>query len=354
MRHEYLNALETSQSACERTGWNAHHVSLWLNHRMVAACPLYIKNHSHGEYVFDWAWARAYDHHGLAYYPKAVVSVPFTPVPGSRLLATSSAHQIALCQALPQVLGPQGVSSIHLLYGDETDALALGQSGWIERQQTQFHWRHQGWKDFEDFLKSLTHDKRKKIRQERARVHSQGVHFTVLEGASITAHWWDFFYDCYSQTYWEHGQPPYLSRAFFAHHASSRPQDWLMFIAWKNQRAIACSLLGIERSNGKPVVAYGRYWGAIERVDRLHFEACYYQPIEWCIHNHIQRFEGGAQGEHKMARALLPVTTSSWHWVAHPQFRHAIADFAQREVDSNQAREAELATRSPFRRNSGV
>ena len=321
---------------------------------MVAACPLYLKNHSYGEYVFDWAWARAYEHHGLAYYPKALIAVPFTPVPGSRLLATSDEHRLALGRALPEVLQGLGISSIHLLFGDDADAAVLAQAGWLERQQTQFHWTHQGWSGFDDFLKSLNQEKRKKIRQERERVQAQGVHFTTLEGLDITKDWWDFFYRCYAQTYWEHGNPPYLSRDFFDQHAQQCPEHWVMFVAWRDQQAIACSLVGIDPSKGHAKVAYGRYWGALERVNCLHFEACYYQPIEWCIRHGVQRFEGGAQGEHKMARALMPVTTSSWHWVSDPRFRRAIADYAQREVAANQAHEAELLGRSPFRQSSTV
>ncbi len=354
MRHEYLNAMEQSQSACADTGWQAHHVSLWLGQDMVAACPLYLKNHSYGEYVFDWAWARAHEHHGLAYYPKALVAVPFTPVPGSRLLATSDEHRLALGRALPEVLQGLGISSIHLLFGDHADSAVLAQAGWLERQQTQFHWTHQGWSGFDDFLKSLNQEKRKKIRQERERVKAQGVHFTTLEGLAITPAWWDFFYRCYAQTYWEHGNPPYLSHDFFDQHAKQCPEHWVMFVAWRNQQAIACSLVGIDPNHVQAKVAYGRYWGAIERVNCLHFEACYYQPIEWCIHHGVQRFEGGAQGEHKLARALMPVTTSSWHWVSDPRFRRAIADYAQREVAANQAHEAELIGRSPFRQSSGV
>lgn len=354
MRHEYLDAMEKSQSACPGTGWQPHHVSLWHQNRMVAACPLYLKNHSYGEYVFDWAWAQAHERHGLAYYPKAVVAVPFTPVPGSRLLATSDEFRLALCQALPEVLKGLDISSIHLLFGDDNDASALGQARWLQRQQTQFHWTHQGWSDFEDFLKSLNQEKRKKIRQERERVKAQGVEFTALQGAAITPQWWDFFYRCYTQTYWEHGNPPYLSRDFFTRHANPCPEHWVMFVAHRNNEAMACSLVGVDQKEGHPRVAYGRYWGALERVDRLHFEACYYQPIEWCIRHDIHRFEGGAQGEHKMARALMPVTTSSWHWVSDPRFRRAIAEYALREVAANQEREAELMGRSPFRQASGV
>ncbi len=354
MRHAYLNALETSRSACADRGWQPHHVTLWQGEQMVAACPLYIKSHSYGEYVFDWAWARAYEQHGLSYYPKAVIAVPFTPVPGSRMLASETSHRFALARAIEALLVSQGVSSLHVLFGDDSDAQALQQAQWMPRHQTQFHWTHQGWPDFDAFLQALSQDKRKKIRQERARVQSQGVSFTTLEGAAITSDWWDFFYRCYSQTYWEHGNPPYLQADFFLSHAQARPNDWVMFVAWLDGQPIASSLLGVDGEPGAQRVAYGRYWGALQRVDRLHFEACYYQPIEWCIQHRVQRFEGGAQGEHKMARALMPVSTTSWHWVADPRFRRAIHDHVNREGEAVKAYEAGLAERSPFKQASGV
>jgi predicted N-acyltransferase len=349
MRHAYLRALEDTGCVQPQTGWQPQHLSLWQGDRLVAACPLYLKAHSYGEYVFDWAWARAYEQHGLAYYPKALVAVPFTPVPGSRFLAQDPQARTALAQALQQWVQAQGLSSAHVLYGDAEDAEALNLNGWLPRQQIQFHWHNAGWPDFEAFLSQLQQAKRKKIKQERQKVAAQGVGFSVLEGQAIDTAAWDFFYRCYAQTYWEHGNPPYLSRSFFEELAQHHPDQWVLFIAHRNGQPMACSLVGLHQETGGSRIAYGRYWGALERVDCLHFEACYYQPIAWCIANGVQRFEGGAQGEHKMARALLPTATASWHWVADPRFRAAIHDFVERESDALHAHQQALQARSPFR-----
>lgn len=349
MRHAYLSALEDTGCVQDQTGWQPQHLSLWQGERLVAACPLYLKAHSYGEYVFDWAWARAYEQHGLDYYPKALVAVPFTPVPGTRLLAQDAQSRAALAQALQQWVQAQGLSSAHVLYGDAEDAEVLNQHGWMPRQQIQFHWHNAGWPDFEAFLSQLQQAKRKKIKQERQKVAAQGVRFRVLEGQAIDAAAWDFFYRCYAQTYWEHGNPPYLSRSFFEQLAHHHPEQWVMFVASRNDQPMACSLVGLHQAAKGSRIAYGRYWGALERVDCLHFEACYYQPIAWCIANGVQRFEGGAQGEHKMARALMPTATASWHWVADPRFRAAIHDFVGRESDAVHAHQQALQARSPFR-----
>jgi len=349
MRHAYLCALEDTGCVQDQTGWHPQHLSLWQGECLVAACPLYLKAHSYGEYVFDWAWARAYEQHGLDYYPKALVAVPFTPVPGTRLLAQDAQCRAALALALQQWVQGQGLSSAHVLYGDAVDAEVLNHHGWMSRQQIQFHWHNAGWPNFEAFLSELQQVKRKKIKQERQKVAAQGVRFRVLEGQAIDAAAWDFFYRCYAQTYWEHGNPPYLSRSFFEQLAHHHPEQWVMFVASRNGLPMACSLVGLhEEANGSRI-AYGRYWGALERVDCLHFEACYYQPIAWCIDNGVQRFEGGAQGEHKMARALMPTATASWHWVADPRFRAAIHDFVERESDAVHAHQQALQARSPFR-----
>jgi hypothetical protein len=358
MRHAYLAALQASGSACADTGWEPRFVTLHDGTRMVAATALYLKDHSMGEYVFDWAWANAYEQHGLAYYPKAVAAVPFTPVPGTRLLARDAHARLALVQALIELSQEWHLSSLHLLFGAQEDIDACEQAGLMLRHTVQFHWsnRDGGYADFDAFLASLAQDKRKKIRQERRKVNEAGVNFRHSEGRHISAQDWDFFYRCYERTYLEHGNAPYLSPDFFRRMAQTMPENWLLFVAERGGQPIASSLIAIgsspgETGNGasRERVAYGRYWGALERVDCLHFEACYYQPLQWCIQQGYQRFEGGAQGEHKMARALLPVRTSSAHWVAHPKFREAIANFLQRE-DSGIANYMEdLHARSPLR-----
>lgn len=346
MRHEYLSALYESGCATADTGWLPCFVTLWRTGTLQAACPLYLKQHSYGEYVFDWSWAQAHEQHGLPYYPKALVAVPFTPVPGARLLAADGAARTALLQALLHLTQKRGLSSLHLLFLQDHDAAACASAGLMSRHTVQFHWSNAGHADFEQFLAGLQQDKRKKIRQERRKVADAGVVFRHAQGAAIGDAEWDFFYRCYERTYLEHGNAPYLSRDFFRRMARDMPEHWLLFVAERNGRPVASSLIGIDAAHG---VAYGRYWGALERVDCLHFEACYYQPIQWCIAYGYRRFEGGAQGEHKMARALLPVRTSSAHWLAHPAFADAVERFLDREGAGIDQYLRELAGRNPLK-----
>jgi len=357
MRHAYLAALHDSGSAVARQGWTARFATLHdAQGGLAAACPLYLKTHSYGEYVFDHAWAQAYARHGLNYYPKALIAVPFTPVPGSRLLARDALAREALAHAARDWAAAQGLSSLHLLWGSPQDLAACDAAGFMARHQVQFHWKNQGWTDFDQFLAGLTQEKRKKIRQERRRVHEAGVRFRVSEGCGITDADWDLFYRCYSQTYWEHGNPPYLTRAFFQAMQENMPRDWVLFVAEREGAPIATSLIAFRgdvqatgSQNDAEKVAYGRYWGALERVDCLHFEACYYQPLQWCIAQGVARFEGGAQGEHKMARALLPERCESRHWLAHPRFAEAVDDFLGRERRGVAGYLDDLAARSPLK-----
>lgn len=365
--------MHESGSAVPRTGWALRFMLLWDGDELAAACPLYAKSHSYGEYVFDWAWANAYAEHGLEYYPKALVAVPFTPVPGSRLLARDASSREALVRALIAWCTEQSLSSLHVLFGDDADRSACEAAGLLERHQVQFHWKNlapasaqppdvvfsgdRAFKDFDDFLGHLTQEKRKKIRQERRKVRDAGVSFRWAQGADISAEDWAFFYRCYERTYLEHGNPPYLTPEFFAAMAATMAENWVLFLAERDGQPIAVSLIGVNRGTAgegaesvQPSVAYGRYWGALERVDSLHFEACYYQPIEWCIAHGFDSFEGGAQGEHKMARALLPVQTRSAHWLAHPAFSGAVERFLEREGAGVEHYMEHLQDRSPFRR----
>jgi uncharacterized protein len=358
MRHEYLAALEQSGSATPATGWTPRFVTLWRGADLHAACALYLKDHSYGEYVFDWAWANAYEQHGLAYYPKGLVAVPFTPVPGTRLLARDTAARTALVEAALALCRREQLSSLHLLFGADEDVAACEAAGLMLRHTVQFHWTNAAGSDgrrhasFDDFLASLTQEKRKKIRQERRKVAEAGVTFRWSAGADIGAADWRFFYRCYERTYLEHGNAPYLTRDFFRRMAATMPQHWLLFIAERGGQPIASSLIALNDAPGtgtSPRVAYGRYWGALERVDCLHFEACYYQPLQWCIEHGWDRFEGGAQGEHKMARALMPVKTTSAHWLAHPAFADAIEKFLAREGRGIEHYLEHLEHRTPFR-----
>lgn len=349
MRHEYLAALNDSRSATPESGWMPQFVTLWQGEQLQAACPFYIKDHSYGEYVFDWAWANAYEQHGLAYYPKAVVAVPFTPVPGTRLLARDAQSRTLLVQGLVALCKQEELSSLHLLFGADADIAACTEAGLMLRNTVQFHWTNAQHSDFDAFLASLSHDKRKKIRQERRKVADAGVSFRWSRGADISKADWDFFYRCYERTYREHGNPPYLTRDFFRRMADTMPEAWLLFVAERNGKPMATSLIALSTQPDAPLVAYGRYWGALERVDCLHFEACYYQPLAWCIEHGAQRFEGGAQGEHKMARALMPVKTTSAHWLAHPAFADAVERFLEREGAGIENYMDHLGERSPFK-----
>jgi predicted N-acyltransferase len=352
MSHAYLLALHESGSATPKTGWKSQFVTLWQEDQLIAACALYLKNHSYGEYVFDWAWANAYAEHGLAYYPKGLVAVPFTPVPGSRLLAIDNTSRIHLLQALLDVCKEQALSSLHLLFTSAQDRVACDALGLMQRQTVQFHWRNAPFTDFDHFLSSLSQEKRKKIKQERRRVHEAGVTFQTQVGTEITKQDWDFFYNCYERTYLEHGNAPYLSREFFQSMQNHMAHNWVLFLAKRKGYPIACSLIAVHALGSDKAVAYGRYWGALERVDCLHFEACYYQPLQWCIDNKVSCFEGGAQGEHKMARALMPVTTYSAHWLAHPAFADAVERSLERESSGVNQYLEHLAERSPFKQGA--
>ncbi len=349
LRHEYLLALQQSGSAAAETGWVPAWLTIEDGGTLVAACALYLKAHSYGEFVFDWAWADAYQRHGLAYYPKLLGAVPFTPVPGTRLMAVDDAARDLLLQAVLEFARQQGLSSAHLLFLSDTDRAACERAGWMLREGVQFHWQNRepaAYADFDDFARSLQRDKRKKIAQERRRVVEAGVRYDLLEGAQIDLETWDFFYRCYTRTYRAHHSTPYLTRNFFAEMARTMPANWLMVVARRGDERIATSLIALD-----PIrrVAYGRYWGAIEHVPCLHFDACYYQPLAWCIAQGYQRFEGGAQGEHKMARGLLPVKTCSAHWLADPRFASAVGDFLQREGAGVGAYVDELSDRNPFK-----
>ena len=349
MRHEYLAAMHASGSAVPETGWSPQFITIERDGRLEAAAALYLKSHSYGEYVFDWAWAEAYRRHGLHYYPKLLGAVPFTPVPGTRLLASSAAARQRLVQAIGQFAREARLSSAHVLFGDDADRAAFEAAGWLIRQGVQFHWTQDSARpvtDFADLLARLQRDKRKKIQQERRRVTEQGISFSTHEGTAIDDALWDFFYRCYTLTYQAHHSTPYLTRDFFDRMAQTMPGNWVMFVAKRGGEPIAASLVAIDPDTR---AAWGRYWGCIETVPCLHFEACYYQPLAWCLAQGYQRFEGGAQGEHKMARGLLPVATSSAHWLRDERFAAAVSDFLASEGQGIGQYVDELRERNPFK-----
>jgi predicted N-acyltransferase len=353
MRHEYLAAMHTSASAVPDTGWAPQFITLERDGELHAATALYLKSHSYGEYVFDWAWADAYRRHGLRYYPKLLGAVPFTPEPGTRLLARDAATRTALVAAIGQFAREARLSSAHVLFGDEADRQAFADAGWMLRAGVQFHWTQDEAApvaDFTELLARLQREKRKKIQQERRRVAEQGISFTTHEGAAIDEALWDFFYRCYTLTYEAHHSTPYLTREFFALMAAQMPQHWVMFVARRDGEPIAASLIAVDAERR---AAWGRYWGCTEPVSCLHFEACYYQPLAWCLANGYRRFEGGAQGEHKMARGLLPVATGSAHWLRDERFAAAVQDFLAQEGQGMAQYVDELREHTPFKAPQG-
>ena len=342
LRYEFLSALLETGCASARTGWQAQFLLLERGGGLVAAMPLFVKSHSYGEYVFDWAWADAYERHGLEYYPKLLCAVPFTPVAGPRLLARDDAARRAL--AAGALEAARDFSSLHVLFPDPREAALLQQAGMLLRRTVQFHWTNAGYADFEDFLARLTHRRRKVIRRERRRVREAGIAFRWLRGAEIERGHWEFFERCYRRTYAAHRSKPYLNLEFFLRLGESMPEHTLMVLAERGGRAVGATLDLVADG-----VLYGRYWGALEPVPLLHFEACYYQAIEFAIAHRLERFEGGAQGEHKMFRGLMPAESLSAHWLAHPRFARAIEEYLDKESRGVARYVDELNEHSPFR-----
>ncbi|CDG82076.1 GNAT family N-acetyltransferase [Janthinobacterium agaricidamnosum] len=344
LSYAFLHALHESACAAPDTGWQPQYLALWQGDTLAAAMPLYVKSHSYGEYVFDWAWADAYRQHGLEYYPKLLSAVPFTPVSGNRLLASDAAARAALIDFLCAQQQGAGLSSTHILFPPEQEALQLQQAGFMLRSGVQFHWLNPGYRDFDEFLATLEHKKRKNIRAERRKVAEAGVLMRQVRGSDATRADWQLFHRCYANTYAEHRSTPYLSLEFFLRIGETMPQNILLVIAERDGQAIASSMV-IHTDD----TLFGRYWGALEHVPCLHFETAYYQPLEFCIRQKIATFEGGAQGEHKMARGFLPQKTWSVHWLAHPSFSDAVERFLQRESGGIDAYLDELNDHSPFR-----
>ncbi len=342
VRHEFLSALLETGCASRRTGWAPRFLLLRRAGALAGAMPLFAKSHSYGEYVFDWAWAEAHERHGLDYYPKLVSAVPFTPVRGRRILAAREEDLATLVDAALE--HARGFSSLHVLFPEAREAALLRERGLLVRRTVQFHWRNEAYADFEAFLSRLSHARRKNIRQERRRVREAGVSLRRLEGGEIGRKHWEFFARCYRNTYAAHGSSPYLNVEFFLRLGEAMPEQTMLVLAEREGRPIASSLFLRDSST-----LYGRYWGAVEHVPLLHFECCYYQAIEHAIARGLAAFEGGAQGEHKLFRGLLPVETLSAHWLAHPRFARAVEQFLEREGAGMARYVDELCEHSPFK-----
>ncbi|MEW6120347.1 MAG: GNAT family N-acetyltransferase [Pseudomonadota bacterium] len=343
VRHAFLDALEATGCVGAHIGWEPVHLALFRDGRLAAAMPLYVKHHSWGEFVFDWAWADAYRRHGLNYYPKLVCCAPFSPVPGPRLLATNDADRATLIQAALKLTHDTGCSSFHLLFPTAPDHAALASTDLLHRSGFQFHWHNAGYARFDDFLAALNHDKRKKIRQERRKLANLGVTFRWVEGRDSTDADWTHFWRCYADTYARHRSEPHLNPEFFAALRETMPDNLLLVIADRAGEPVACSFC---LKDGERL--YGRHWGTLEYLPGLHFETCYQQGIEYAIAKGLKVFEGGAQGEHKLARGLLPTATHSWHWLEHAEFRNAVDRFLERETEAIAHYMDELE--GPFRR----
>ncbi|MEB2489243.1 GNAT family N-acetyltransferase [Burkholderia multivorans] len=353
LRHEFLDALHVARCAVDETGWSPHFVTLTdaRTGRLAAAAPVYAKQHSYGEYVFDWAWADAYQRNGLSYYPKLLCAVPFTPVQGTRLLAVDDDARRRLAATLLAFAEQSDTSSLHVLFPTGEEARLLESMGMMLREGVQFHWVNDGYRHFDDFLGTLEQKKRKNIRAERRKVRDAGVTFRRLTGEHITDSDWRFFTRCYRQTYREHYSSPYLNLDFFRAIGATMPENLLLVIAEADGQPIASALAVYRRGEHGGGTLYGRYWGAIEHVPCLHFETAYYQLLEFCIEAGLDTFEGGAQGEHKLARGFLPTVTHSAHWLAHPAFADAVAHFLERETEHIHAYVDELREHDPFRRS---
>lgn len=341
MRHAFLDAMETSGSVNSNTGWEPCHIALRDGGRLVGALPLYRKHHSFGEFVFDWAWADACQRAGIRYYPKLLTASPYSPVTGPRLLGK---HKEALIDTAKETCARGDHVGWHVLFPDETDRVVLENAGLLLRKDCQFQWFDNDYGDFDGFLAALKSKRRKEIRRERRRVRDAGVTFRTVDGNGLDATTLATVYRCYAHTYHVRGQVPYLTPDFFRRLAASVPESLVIFIATRQDEDIAAAICLRDDTT-----LYGRYWGSLREIPGLHFEACYYQGIEYCLQHGLIRFEPGTQGEHKISRGFEPVPVWSAHWLRHPGLRNAVADFLDRETLMVDHTLRSAATLLPFR-----
>ncbi|MCB1768457.1 MAG: N-acetyltransferase [Candidatus Competibacteraceae bacterium] len=333
LRHEFLSALERHGCVGESTGWLPWHLTARNESgRLLGVAPLYLKYNSYGEFVFDWSWAEAYRQQGLSYYPKLVGAIPYTPATSPRLLLAADQPQPettawAMVEFALEESRRYGLSSIHWLFPPPGDLKPMQEQGFLTRLGCQFHWDNRGYRDFQDFLDSLTAKRRKNINRERRLVREAGLEVRILSGREISDAQWRIIHAFYCSTFHRLGGVPTLTLPFFQDIATTLGEQMVLVLAFAHSREVAGAI-----SFRSADTLYGRHWGCQADYDSLHFEACYYQGLEYCIEQGLQRFEPGAQGEHKIYRGFLPTLTHSAHWIAHPGFRRAIADFLNRET----------------------
>lgn len=354
LEHAFLQGLEETECLTAETGWQPQHLTLYADqckNEIIGALPLYLKFHSYGEYVFDWAWADAYHRAGLKYYPKLVCAIPFTPVGGSRLLVHPQQNdpksiKKLLIEGAVQYAKSIQASSVHWLFTVGDDNKILEKQGLLKRTGNQFHWINRHYEDFDQFLNDLTSKRRKQIKREKQSVKRAGIKVEILEGSELQPHHWDLMYAFYRTTIDERGAIPYLTKDFFDHMANyMRPHVVMALAQNKNSKDIVASALFLKSDDA----LYGRYWGTKSFYDGLHFETCYYQPIQYCIERQIKRFEAGAQGEHKLNRGLNPTPTYSFHWLQHPQFQQAVREYLEIETKHVKRHIQILDQHNPFR-----
>jgi predicted N-acyltransferase len=350
LRHDFLAAMELSGSACSDTGWQAQHLLVYQQQRLVAVMPLYLKDHSYGEYIFDWNWANAYQRYGLPYYPKLLSAIPFTPATGARLSYLDTIDPEPLYRFVAAALKSHAeqlqASSIHILLPIEQETRLWKQQGLSTRTTSQYHWFNHQYQHFDDFLDTFNSRKRKNLNKERRRIGEQGISLQRYSGQQISAEMWDVFYHFYQTTYAKRsGHGGYLRRQFFdlIHH--SMLDQIMLVLAKHGDRYVAGALYFFSSST-----LYGRYWGCSDEFEMLHFEACYYQGIEFCIERGLSKFDAGAQGEHKIQRGFEPTAIWSNHWIKDPQFAAAIQNYIDQEADSNQQYMDEAKNYLPFKK----
>lgn len=350
-RHEFLAAAEKFGCVSAATGWLPRHIGLYGQYgELVAAMPLYEKSHSWGEFVFDWSWAQAYHRAGIQYYPKLVSATPFTPASANRLLTRNRDPGLAgqLLQQAVQLARDEGHSSLHILFPLADELPLLEQAGLKLRKDCQFHWRNREYQNFDKFLAEFSSAKRKKVKRDRRRVAEQGVSYRWLDGHQLDRAVWTDIYQLISNTFMQRGSLPYFNLDFFIDVSERLPDNMLVTLAEKNHTMVATAVFYRSADT-----LYGRYWGSDADLNALHFETCYYQGIDYCIANGLQRFEPGTQGEHKISRGFTPVTTWSAHWLAHPEFFTVIERYLDEEQRHVDRYIDAVHQHSPFRQNTG-